>query len=883
MRRESKLKILGYSLAISLTGTPLVWAFNGIATDGSMGPAQVLSAPGVATNVNIPQSLGTTVGNNLFHSFSTFNIETGQTVTFKENITNSLANVISRVTGGSVSNLDGMLRSTPGGQADFYFINPAGIVFGANAQLDVAGAVHFSTADQLNFQDGGHYNATNPNASSLSSTAPSSFGFLGTSAANNGLIEFNGTQFSTKYGQTIESQKLDVVAEHIKIENSAKLKLPFGEIRLVAMQGQGQVDLQPTAYDHLPLPDSSLLNANGGDIVITDSSLLTTSLESGQGRVALWGGNVSIINSTLRADGYGNLDELPEQGIIIQSASLGVDSSIIHTESHGSGKAGALALTSTGNLNIVNGSTISTATSGGGDAGGLSIQAGSAILDGNANNTTRIGSDVLAGSIGNGGLVTVATPGSMELLNNAQISSTTTGQGDAGNISIQAESLKLDGSAGNGSPSIQSSAWSSGNAGSVKIIVGNGIEILADKVSQASNHDSILIPQDEGASISSYTLGSGNTGNVTVTANSMAINGFGNTSSRNGIFASTKKGSIGNAGVVSVEIVGDLNIFNSGFISSSTEGSGTSDGINVRAGNIHIDGTSDQNNTGILSASRDGTGNAGSVSVESINSISLFNGGLISTSSLGAGDAGNVRVKAESLVIDGSGFGLSTDNQVSVGIYATKVSPSLGRAGNISVETFGDLKLFNNGEISSSTYGSGLAGDIYVKAGNIEIDGKLSQNANISSDTYGEFGRAGTVKVESSGFISLSNGGFISSSSYSQGDAGNVSVKANSLIINGLGVQSFQESQANFTITGIFAAALPGSTGKAGSVSVDTVGNLKILDSGFISSSTWGLGAAGDVNVKAGNIQIEGRGGPNETGISSAALPLSGARLGVLR
>ena len=124
------MRILGCSLAISLTCTPIAWAFNGIATDGSMGPAQVLSAPGVSTNVNIPQNIGTTVGNNLFHSFSTFNIETGQTVTFQENITNSLANVISRVTGGGVSNLDGTLRSTPGGHADFYFINPAGVVFG---------------------------------------------------------------------------------------------------------------------------------------------------------------------------------------------------------------------------------------------------------------------------------------------------------------------------------------------------------------------------------------------------------------------------------------------------------------------------------------------------------------------------------------------------------------------------------------------------------------------------------------------------------------------------------------------------------------------------------------------------------------------------------
>lgn len=61
---------------------------------------------------------------------------------------------------------------------------------------------------------------------------------------------------------------------------------------------------------------------------------------------------------------------------------------------------------------------------------------------------------------------------------------------------------------------------------------------------------------------------------------------------------------------------------------------------------------------------------------------------------------------------------------------------------------------------------------------------------------------------------------------------------------------------------------------------MDTIGNLKILNSGFISSSTWGPGAAGDVNVHAGNIQIDGRGSPNETGISSGALLSSGGQTG---
>lgn len=67
-----------------------------VITDGSLGASTSLSGA-----MQIPQSLGTTTGNNLFHSFNRFNINTGESATFTGN--NSLANVISRVTGGQVS------------------------------------------------------------------------------------------------------------------------------------------------------------------------------------------------------------------------------------------------------------------------------------------------------------------------------------------------------------------------------------------------------------------------------------------------------------------------------------------------------------------------------------------------------------------------------------------------------------------------------------------------------------------------------------------------------------------------------------------------------------------------------------------------------------
>src|SRR3954470_9308197 len=103
-----------------------------IITDGSVGPQVSLSG----SSVEIGANLGTRTGDNLFHSFEKFGIASGQSATFTG--PGTIRNVISRVTGGEISNIDGTLRSTVG-QADLYFLNPAGVIFGPNARLDVPG------------------------------------------------------------------------------------------------------------------------------------------------------------------------------------------------------------------------------------------------------------------------------------------------------------------------------------------------------------------------------------------------------------------------------------------------------------------------------------------------------------------------------------------------------------------------------------------------------------------------------------------------------------------------------------------------------------------------------------------------------------------------
>jgi filamentous hemagglutinin family protein len=99
---------------------------------------------------------GTRPGNgpNLFHSFDRFSVGTNDTARFSASGPPGIQNILSRVTGGQQSLVDGKLQSTIPG-ANLYLLNPSGVLFGPNATLDISGSLHVSTADYLRFTDGG--------------------------------------------------------------------------------------------------------------------------------------------------------------------------------------------------------------------------------------------------------------------------------------------------------------------------------------------------------------------------------------------------------------------------------------------------------------------------------------------------------------------------------------------------------------------------------------------------------------------------------------------------------------------------------------------------------------------------------------------------------
>ncbi len=98
-------------------------------------------------------------GGNLFHSFEQFGLSAGEWANFIADP--AVQNILGRITGGDASLIDGTLQVT-GANANLYLINPAGILFGPNARLDLPAAFTATTADSVGFGSD-WFSTTGPN------------------------------------------------------------------------------------------------------------------------------------------------------------------------------------------------------------------------------------------------------------------------------------------------------------------------------------------------------------------------------------------------------------------------------------------------------------------------------------------------------------------------------------------------------------------------------------------------------------------------------------------------------------------------------------------------------------------------------------------------
>jgi filamentous hemagglutinin family protein len=196
-------------IRVLLLGTSLLLGAGsicqaGIHPDGTMG--SVVSLSGLDYSI----TGGTQAGSNLFHSFSVFDVHLGESATF--NGPAAITNIIGRVTGGTASSIDGTLGSGIAG-ANLYLVNPAGVVFGPDASLNVDGSFHVSTADYLLLGPTGRFDASNPGNTVLATAPPSAFGYL---SARPAPVTLNGSRLQVPAGET-----LSVVAGDIDLTDAS--------------------------------------------------------------------------------------------------------------------------------------------------------------------------------------------------------------------------------------------------------------------------------------------------------------------------------------------------------------------------------------------------------------------------------------------------------------------------------------------------------------------------------------------------------------------------------------------------------------------------------------------------------------------------------------
>lgn len=361
---------------------------------------------------------GSQKGQNLFHSFKEFSIPLNGEAHFDNSSNVSL--IISRVTGGLPTNIQGSLRANY--SADLFLLNPNGIIFGPQANLQIGGSFLGTTANSILFSDGTKFSASNPETSSILTVSipiglqfGEKVGDITNSSQHSEIVATPGfPPLPFPVGLKLQDEKtLALVGGNIALSNG-KLTAPAGKIEVGSVGSFSEVEIHKTVRGW----DFDFRNVNlFQDIFSSDSTLNVNDFNRTRGgKIEVSGRQISLTdNSALIASNFGVLD--------------GGEVSIEANE-----------------VNILSGSAIiASAFEGGSDAGGVNILAkDSIVISGiSGNSVSRIASDSFGP--GNAGSIVVSTK-KLVLQNGGRIIGNSLSSGNSGNIQIFAsESVFIDG------------------------------------------------------------------------------------------------------------------------------------------------------------------------------------------------------------------------------------------------------------------------------------------------------------------------------------------------------------------------------------------------------------------------------------------------------
>jgi len=231
---------------------PFVLSFLLLPVLRSPAQAQIIPAND-GTNTVVSNTLnitgGTPSGSSLFHSFQTFGVNAGQTATFQSNP--AIQNILGRVVGGNSSVINGAIQVI-GGSTNLYLMNPAGIIFGQGASLNVTGAFTATTATAIGFGDGKWFNAVGTNNYGALVGNPGDFAFT-----NQPGGIFNSANLAQKEGQSITLVGGTVVS-------TGTLTAPGGKITIATVPGNKLVRISDSGSVlslDLPIASKQQINA----------------------------------------------------------------------------------------------------------------------------------------------------------------------------------------------------------------------------------------------------------------------------------------------------------------------------------------------------------------------------------------------------------------------------------------------------------------------------------------------------------------------------------------------------------------------------------------------------------------------------------------------
>ncbi|MBN3898007.1 MAG: filamentous hemagglutinin N-terminal domain-containing protein [Nostoc sp. NOS(2021)] len=652
---------------------------------------------------------GIAKGNNLFHSFNNFSVPTGGSATFNLMNTPNITTIFSRVTGGNVSNIDGLISTlNSSNPVSLFLMNPAGIVFGANARLNIGSSFLGTTANSINFADGTEFSAVNPTATPLL-TISVPIGLQlgqkpgGITVQNTGhrlIAGFTPIKLGkTPTGLSVTTgNTLALIGGSITLDGGV-LQAPSGQIELgSASTGTVNLNLSTGKFDYaniqqfgdIQLSNQALANASGAPSGSIHFQGRNISFTGGSGALLVNQGNKEIGDIVINAS-----ELLEMRGV----GTFGFAQNFLRSDNAGTGVGGDLVV-SAPRVQFLDGGTLASRNFGAGTGGSIFVTAADSLDLIGFSPIGATASALTTNTFGSGraGDIQVST-GTLRVQAGGIIVVTSTGIGAGGNSNINAsKSIELSGEnpLNLSSSGIMASAGSSGNAGQITV-------------------STRRLNVQDGAIVGNSTVASGNSGNLVVNvSDSIEVSGVG---AQSGVSSRL---------VTNAEIRPDAFRQQFGLPPFPT---GTVGDLTINTSRLQI------TDRGTVGVEHQGIGNAGNLYVNA-ESIVLDRAGSI-TAATKSGEGGNVNLQVNTLVMRH-------------GSNVTATAGGTGNGGNILINSPIILGLENSDIIANAFQGNG--GNINITTQGIfglKYRDRLTRESDITASS--QFGVSGTVEVNTIG------------------------------------------------------------------------------------------------------------------------------------